>query len=81
MYGLMRGHWSDIDYRGLENLAYFSTLLHQLRRACPQEVSVNTGSLTAYVLRGAKDAMDRLKRGEVKKTAPRRNAPCSCCST
>ncbi|GKY87094.1 hypothetical protein [Sinisalibacter aestuarii] len=65
IYGFTRETWDDVEFQGLENLAYIATLLKQLRDSCPMTIQIGDAAMSSYVLRGATDATERVLRGEV----------------
>ena len=65
IYGFERGHFGDVGFRGLNNLAYVVTMLRTLGDRCSGSVQIGSDATTEFVLSGSRDAMQRLMRGEV----------------
>ena len=70
---LIRQHYGEMNYRGLEPLAYLTTMLRKIQTQCPAEIAGisadNVRRLDRFVKHGSLDARERMMRGEVESKA------------
>lgn len=76
---LARGHWSEVQYRGLDNLAYFSTAFREISQPCAGLLPQRNGGpefidITSFIIAGSQDSMRRLASGEVTRADAERGA-------
>jgi hypothetical protein len=65
---LRRGHWHEVNIRGLDSLAYFATTAQQLKKYCPgtfpRDNDYRRRNLMSFVLSAAKNAQERIMSGQ-----------------
>jgi hypothetical protein len=73
MMPLLRRQFGEVKYRGLETIAYLTTLLGAIRDHCPNVIGAITPydaqQLDLFVRRGGFDAVERLASGQVESQA------------
>jgi len=70
---LVRGHYGEMKYQGLEYIAYMTTILREMRDQCPAEIDQATANheiaLSSFIWTGSMNAVERIMRGEVESRA------------
>ena len=65
---LARAHWSEVQYRGLDNLAYFTTAFREVSKSCagllPSEGGAEFLDISSFVISASQDSMRRFANGE-----------------
>ncbi|SHL14794.1 hypothetical protein SAMN05444414_10637 [Roseovarius marisflavi] len=76
---VIKGHWAEVSYEGLEEIAYITTTLRTMEEKCPGLVQSNLrgaseSALGNFAMRASTSAIQRIMQGDVKNQAEAQRA-------